>query len=348
MKSNDTPVGIIGAGSFGMAVASLISQNRKVLIYTRTQDLGDAIHQGKLYRDWELHPNMMATNSLQEVAERCYLIFPIIPSSSFRALMKELSPFLRPDHILIHGIKGLEVQLPEGKTLEEMEHLTRDQVKTMTEIIQEESVVKRIGCIAGPNLSKEIKAGYPAATVVASRFEEVINEGIDVLRTENFRVHSNRDLLGIELCGVLKNIMAIGSGMVTGLGFGENTRSMLIARGLAEMALFGKKLGATPHAFLGLAGVGDLVATCNSPLSRNYSVGKRLAEGESLHAILGSMTEVAEGIKTVQIATKLANHYRMPALITKKLYQILFEDKTVEQGMQELMNISFTEDVEFL
>ena len=142
--------------------------------------------------------------------------------------------------------------------------------------------------------------------------------------------------------------MAIASGMVTGLGYGENTRAMLIARGLAEMALFGQKLGATPNAFLGLAGVGDLVATCNSPLSRNYTVGRRLAEGESLHAILGTMNEVAEGIKTVQIATKLANHYRMPALITKKLHQVLFEEKSVAQGMQELMNISFTEDVEFL
>lgn len=348
MKSENYPVGVIGAGSFGMAVANLLCQNRKVLIYTRSDSLGNALRQGTLYKEWELHPNMEATNSLKEIAERCYLIFPVIPSANFRALMREFSPFLRPDHILIHGIKGLEVSLPKGKTIAEMPILTRNQVKTMSEVIQEESIVKRIGCIAGPNLSKEIKAGHPSATVIASRFEEVLETGIEVLRSDNFRVHSSADLLGIELCGVLKNIMAIASGMVSGLGFGENTRAMLIARGLAEMALFGKKIGATPQAFLGLAGVGDLVATCNSPLSRNYTVGKRLAEGESLSAIISSMNEVAEGVKTVQIANKLAGHYRMPAFITQKLYQVLFEEKPVIQGMQELMNISFTEDVEFI
>lgn len=348
MRKEQETVAVIGAGSFGMAIASILAENRKVLIYSRGEELSNAIATKTPYRTWNLHENIMATNSLQEVAEKCFLIFPIVPSANFRSMMREFAPFLRPDHIMIHGTKGLDVQLAEGETLASITKLDKSRVKTMTEVIQEESVVRRVGCIAGPNLSKEIQAGFPSATVVASRFDEVINEGISALRTSRFRVHSNYDLIGVELCGVLKNIMAIAAGMVSGLGYGDNTRAMLIARGMAEMALFGKKMGATPHSFLGLAGIGDLIATCCSPLSRNFTVGSRLAKGETLTDILASMNEVAEGVKTIQIASKIAENYRLPAPITRALYRGLFGNLPPQKGIELLMEYPFTEDVEFL
>lgn len=341
-------VGVVGAGSFGMAIAHLLTENKKVLIYSRNDKLANAIAKGEKYNNWDIHPNIQATSSLKEVAERCFLIFPVVPSSGFRQVMRDFAPFLRPDHILIHCTKGLDVLLAEGETLETIKELRKEQIQTMSEVIKEESIVRRIGCISGPNLAREIALGFPAATVVASRFDEVIKEGVNALRSSRFRVHGNHDLIGIELCGVLKNIMAIAAGIVDGLGYGDNTKAMLIARGMAEMATLGKAMGANPRAFLGMAGVGDLVATCNSPLSRNHTVGSRLAKGEKLREIVASMTEVAEGVKTTLIAKKLADCYHIPAPITRAIYKGLFEDLDVKRGMDILMNYPFTEDVEFI
>lgn len=340
-------VGVIGGGSFGTAIANILAQNRKVLMYTRNDELAKALKDKQLYRGWNMSDNIHATNSLQEVAEKCFLIFPIIPSSNFRQMMRDFAPFLRPDHILIHGTKGLEVELAPGTTLENTPKLSRKQIKTMSEVIEEESVVKRIGCISGPNLSKEIQRGDPAATVIASRFDEVMREGISALKTSSFRVHKNKDLIGVELAGVLKNIMAIAAGIASGLGYGENTRAMIIARGMAEIAIFGKRLGATPKTFSGIAGIGDLVATCCSPTSRNYTVGTQLAKGENLTQILSGMSEVAEGIKTIQIAKRYADFYRMEVPITRQLHKILFEGLSVAEAMKFLMEIDFEEDIEF-
>ena len=165
--------------------------------------------------------------------------------------------------------KGLDVQLPEGETLESMRYLDRTMVKTMSEVIQEESVVVRVGCLAGPNLSRELAERQPGATVIASPFQEVINTGKKLLRNERFQVYENNDLVGVELAGVLKNIIAIAAGALSGLGYGENARGLLVSRGAVEMVYLGRALGGNTKAFLGVAGIGDLVATCNSPSSRN-------------------------------------------------------------------------------
>ncbi len=178
--------------------------------------------------------------------------------------------------------------------------ISRSDVKTMSEVILEESVVVRVGCLAGPNLADELAQGQPSATVVASRFNEVILAGQKLLRTDRFQVYGSNDLIGIELSGALKNIIAIASGALTGLGLGENSRGFLISRGMVEMIYLGKVLGGNTQAFLGLAGIGDLVTTCSSQLSRNFTVGYRLAKGESLDSITESMEETAEGINTVK------------------------------------------------
>ena len=345
--SNET-IGVIGAGSFGTVIGNLLSENRKVLLYARRPKVAEELQRNRVYKGMSIKDGVMMTNSLEELAHTCELIFPIVPSENFREMIRQLAPFLNPAHKLIHGTKGLDVKIPEGETLSTIQSLSRDQVKTMSEVITEESVVMRVGAVAGPNLAGEIAEGHPAATVVASHFDEVTREVQTALRSSMFRVHGNHDLFGIELAGVLKNIMAIASGILHGLEYGDNTKALLITRGLAEMVHIGKALGANPKAFLGLAGIGDLVATCNSPRSRNFTVGYRLAKGEKLNEILEDMEEVAEGIKTVSVVKAMANYYKFTAPITLTLYKSLFEEMDVRHGMRLLMEFPFTEDVEFL
>ena len=345
--STDT-VGVIGAGSFGTAVANLLAQNKRVLLYARRPEVARDLNKNRSYKGRKLNQDIELTHDLEEVAKRCELIFPIVPSENFRGMLKDLAPFLYPNHMLIHGTKGLAVSLAEGETLSSIERLDKSQVNTMSELIREETVVRRIGCMAGPNIAYEIDAGEPAATVIASRFDEVIREGQMALRSPMFRVHGNHDLIGIELAGVLKNIMAIVAGIINGLGYGANTRGLFVTRGLAEVVHIGTGLGADPKAFFGLAGIGDLVTTATSPLSRNFIVGQRLAAGEKVEEIISSMDEVAEGIKTVKIIRALAQNHKIAAPITLALYKTLFEGMDIAKAVRLLMEFPFREDVEFL
>ncbi|MCU0420326.1 MAG: NAD(P)-dependent glycerol-3-phosphate dehydrogenase [Cyclobacteriaceae bacterium] len=346
--SSEKPAGVIGAGSFGTAIANIIALNRPVLLYARDAQAVERINRTRENRGQQLHDHVTATNSLEQLAQQCYVIFPMVPSQHFRAMMKKLSPHLHPYHILIHGTKGFDIQLPEGETLHSVATLSRARVKTMSEVIREESVVVRIGCLAGPNLARELAQRQPGATVVASHFKEVIQTGKRLLRNDRFQVYENADIVGVEIAGVLKNIIAIASGALSGLGYGENAKGLLISRGAVEMVYLGRALGGDTRAFLGVAGIGDLVTTCNSPMSRNFSVGYRLAKGESLAQILASMEEVAEGINTVQIAKKCADHYKVRALVTDRLYKVLFEGMTVEEALDFLMRFPLSADIDFI
>lgn len=346
--SDDKPVGVIGAGNFGSAVANLLALQRKVLLYARDPKTIDHILKHRENRGHVMHPNVHPTSDLDEVADACDIIFPIVPSSHFRSMMQRLSNHLRPYHILIHGTKGFDLQLPPGTTINDVETLDRSQVKTMSEVILEESVVVRVGCLAGPNLSRELAEGHPAATVVASQFNEVIQMGKRLLRNDRFQVYGNNDLVGVELAGVLKNIIAIASGALSGMGYGENARGLLISRGVIEMIYLGRALGGDLRAFLGLAGIGDLVTTCNSSLSRNFQVGFKLAQGIPLPDILAGMDEIAEGVDTVRIVKKCADYYRVRAPITSILYKVLFENMTVNDALQYLMRYPLDVDIDFL
>jgi len=262
-------------------------------------------------------------------------------------MMRILSPYLHPYHILIHGTKGLDVSMT-NEELTDKRKFNPSKIKTMSEVMTDESVIVRVGCLAGPNLAKELAANLPAATVVASHFQEVIHEGQNLLRSDRFRVYGNNDLTGIELAGVLKNIIAIASGALSGLGLGENARALLISRGMVEMIHLGKGLGGNVQAFIGLAGIGDLIATCASNLSRNFTVGYRLAQGETLEEILKNMEEVAEGVNTVKIMKYLADYHKIRAPITSTLFQILFENLKVEEGVESLMRFPLHVDIDFL
>jgi glycerol-3-phosphate dehydrogenase (NAD(P)+) len=348
LSEKDKPVGVIGAGNFGSVIANLLAQRRKVLLYARNKDVVTHILETKENRGYRMHDNVVPVHDFSMIAEECDVIFPIVPSAHFRSMMKELSSYLHPYHLLIHGTKGFDVTLPPGETIDSIKQLNRSMVKTMSEVIKEESVVARIGCLAGPNLARELAEGHPAATVIASPFNEVINIGKRLLRNDHFQVYGNNDLVGVELAGVLKNVIAIASGALSGMGYGENAKGLLISRGMVEMVYLGRALGGNTKAFLGIAGIGDLATTCNSSLSRNFNVGYRLAQGEKLSDITTSMDEIAEGINTVQIAKKCADYYKVRAPITSALYQVLFENMTVQKALRYLMRYPLNVDIDFL
>lgn len=343
----DKPVGVIGAGSFGSAIANILAKNTDVYLYARTRDIAEKIKSTKMLHGKALAPNITPTSDLRLVSESCDVLFPIVPSEKFPALVDDLSHYLKPYHILIHGTKGIIIS---KKDWEKKDHakITKDDVYTMSRLIKERTLAVRIGCLAGPNLAKELADQQPAATVVASHFDEVILEGQRLLRNDLFQVYGSKNMLGIELTGVLKNIIAIAAGALNGMGYGENARSLLISRGLIEMIYIGHMLGANTQAFLGLAGVGDLVATCSSKLSRNFTVGERLGKGELLPDILASMDETAEGINTIKIIVRLMKDYHMRAPITESLHKVISGDMTIDEALRFLMKSPFNIDFDFL
>lgn len=349
MTSPFNPVGVLGAGSFGTAIANLLAYNSDVLFFSRKAETVAAINAQREHLGVKISDRITATNDLEEMARRCTLILPVVPSNSFRSMIRALAPYLRPHHIIIHGTKGLDLNGLEEEDLEKPGVVvTRAHVRTMSEVILEESSVVRVGCLSGPNLAAEIVAGQPAATLVGSRFREVIQAGQISLNSSKFHVFGSYDILGAELAGALKNIVALGSGIIGGLGLGRNIQGLLIARGLAEMVYFGKSLGAESHAFIGVAGIGDLVATATSTNSRNYTFGTRLAKGETTEQIRQKMPELAEGVRTLRIAHQLARHYKLHVPITTMLHAVVFEHYPIEKALQYLMTYPYAVDVDFL
>jgi glycerol-3-phosphate dehydrogenase (NAD(P)+) len=349
MASKTQVVGVIGAGSFGSAIGNLLSHNTDVLLYSRQQDLVDEINETHRHPnlDVDISPKVTATTDLEQIADRCTLIFPIVPSANFRQMMKDLSPFLHPYHILIHGTKGLDLRKITEEDLEKG-RIKPDSVITMSEVIREESVVVRVGCLSGPNLASEIFEGQPTATVIGSKFDEVIELGKSMLSSRRFQVFGTYEIKGAELAGALKNIIAIGSGILTGLGMGKNIQSLLITRGLMEMIYFGKALGSSPKPFVGTAGIGDLVCTATSPRSRNFTFGYRLGQGEKPDDILNSMPEVAEGVRTLRIAKYLADNLKLHVPITQMLYRAVYQGYDISEAIDYLMRYPYYVDVDFM
>ena len=338
-------VGVIGAGSFGTAISNLLAVNARVLLYSRNPEIVEQINHTHRHFDQNLSPRIRATGDLEELARTCNLLFPIVPSANFREMMRELSPFLRPYHLLIHGTKGFDIRRKPYER--EEDPLTSENVCTMSEIIRQESVVMRIGCLSGPNLAREIMAGQPTATVIASRFDEVIEQGKKVLSSRSFQVLHSHEIVGAELAGALKNVVAVGSGILAGLGMGKNIQGILITQGLMEMIRFGSVMGAAPKAFLGTAGIGDLIATATSTQSRNFSYGLRMGRGEPIEAINASITEVAEGVRTILIAKQLADHYQLDVPITQTLYRIIYEGADIFEAIESLIRFPGEADVDF-
>ncbi|AMQ54934.1 glycerol 3-phosphate dehydrogenase [Algoriphagus sanaruensis] len=347
-SSKQKLIGVVGAGSFGVAIANMLAEKNEVMLYARKEEVIEEINQEHSASGRPLHESIRGTFSAEELCQSCEVLFFMIPSSAFLEVVRKFAPYLYPYHLIIHGTKGLAINLPEGKTLESVQSLKRSQILTMSEVILQETVAVRVGCLAGPNISKELSLGQPAATVVASRYNEVILEGQKLLRSERFQVYGNSDIIGVELSGVLKNIIAIAAGALAGLGLGENAKGLLISRGMVEMVHLSKALGGSVQSVIGLAGVGDLVTTCNSVDSRNFTVGYRLAKGETLDQILETMEEVAEGVNTIRVINAFLKTAGIRAPITENLHRVLFEDLSIEESLQFLMKYPFSVDVDFV
>uniref|UniRef100_UPI0025B84FC0 NAD(P)H-dependent glycerol-3-phosphate dehydrogenase n=1 Tax=Cecembia sp. TaxID=1898110 RepID=UPI0025B84FC0 len=262
-SSKEKSIGVVGMGSFGTAIANILAEKSKVIAFARRAEVVDEINHMHQVNGVAIDPGIKGTQDPEFLCNNCNTIFFMVPSAAFQEVIRSFSPYLYPYHLVIHGTKGLCLNLPDGKTLEEVKKIKRENILTMSEVILKETVAVRVGCLAGPNLAKELYSGQPAATVVASKYNEVILEGQRLLRTDKFQVYGNSDIVGVELSGVLKNIIAIAAGALAGLGLGENAKGLLISRGMVELVYLGNALGGSLKSFIGLAGIGDLVTTCN-------------------------------------------------------------------------------------
>jgi glycerol-3-phosphate dehydrogenase (NAD(P)+) len=347
-SSKRKKIGVVGVGSFGTAIANMLADKNEVMVYARKEEVVEQINTTHVVLGKQLNPAIRATRDPSVLCQGCDILFFMVPSSGFLEVVRNFAPFLYPYHVIIHGTKGLALNLANGESLQTVQRIKRSQVLTMSEVILQETVAVRVGCLAGPNIAKELILGQPAATVIASKYNEVILEGQRLLRSERFQVYGNSDIIGVELSGVLKNIIAIASGALAGLGLGENAKGLLISRGMVEMVHLSKALGGSVQSVMGLAGVGDLVTTCNSVDSRNFTVGFRLAKGESLDQILATMDEVAEGVNTVRIVDAFIKTAGIRAPITENLNRVLFEDLSIAEALQALMKYPFSVDVDFV
>lgn len=340
-------VGIIGAGSFGITLIKILSRNVDVIVYTRKQENVDAINTDHFYHGQTISERARATNDIAEITTACELLFAVVPSSAFRNMMKDFCPYLKPSHIIIHGTKGLDASLISKEDWNTLNFCKKD-ICTMSEVIRQESNVVRVGCISGPNLSKEILSGQPAATVIASEFDEVIHLGQTVLASKKFFAFGSHDMKAAEIAGSFKNIIAVASGILSGIGMGKNMQSLLITRGLREMIYFGMAMGTSGAAYMGVAGIGDLIATATSEDSRNYNFGIRFSHGESYDHILSTSTEVVEGVRTLKIINQLAKNEKLDLPIVTVLHKVIFEGFDMMRGLDFLMNDAYQIDVDYL
>lgn len=340
-------VTVIGAGSFGIAISKLLAHNVDVLVACRSEETLLKINRDHFIFNTKLDHRIQATTSLEEALKYSKLIFPIVPSDDFGDMIRKAAPLLSPAHILIHGTKGFVLT---GITENDLDTkgVKKEQVLTMSELIRKYTSVLRIGCLSGPNLAKEILDEQPTATVIASEFDEVIELGIQVLSSNKFFVFGSNDLKGAQIAGTLKNIIAIGSGILDGMGMGKNIQAILITRGLAEIIHFGQNMGTTSSAFLGTAGIGDLIATATSSDSRNYQFGKRIAKGEDVHTVLKTSDELAEGVRTLRIVYHLMQSYKMRSPIIEILYKVVYEKMNILDGINFLMRFPYKKDVDFI
>ncbi len=266
--SRDLDVLVLGGGAFGTSLANmLVGLGRRAILWVRRDDQADEInneHTNRRYLDaFELDAKLEATTDLENATRRAGVILVVVPSKAFRATAQALGAFVQGDQILVHATKGIEIGT----------------FKRMSEILREETCALKVGVLSGPNLARELMANQPAGALIASRYDGAVAAVQKLFAGGMLRTYGGHDVVGTEVGGSFKNLIALAAGVADGLGFGDNTKALLVTRGLSEMARFGVAMGADVFTFGGLAGIGDLMATCASPLSRNHQVGERLGRG---------------------------------------------------------------------
>lgn len=329
-------ISVIGGGSFGTVIANITAENGyDVNFWMRSESQASDLnkfHENPHYLPgYMLSDRIKATHDMALAVQDSSLIFVAVPSTSFRQVVRDMVPHLSTDSVLVSTTKGIET----------------GSFDLMSQILNQEAPKAKVGVLSGPNLAKEIANKNLTGTVIASADEEVRELVKNALKSKFFRVYANNDMFGVELGGSLKNIYAIIAGVAAALGMGHNTNSMLVTRALTEMARFGKELGADPMTFLGLAGVGDLVVTCSTPLSRNYRIGLALGKGVPLQKAIEELGQVAEGLNTVKLVKQKADELGVYMPLANALYKIIYEDDSLENIISSLMLSEQALDVEF-
>jgi glycerol-3-phosphate dehydrogenase (NAD(P)+) len=321
-------VAVIGAGNWGTALANLLAKKgHDVLIWSFEPDVALAInhdHQNPRYlRGIALDPGLRATGDLDEAVQGAGWIVSVSPAQFVRKVLLQAAPVMQSGAVIVSASKGIEIA-----TLESMDV-----------VISEATPVNLAApaFLSGPSFALEVARELPTAVTVASRDPESANRTQQLFQAPYFRVYTSSDVVGVELGGALKNVIAVAAGMVAGLGLGHNTMAALITRGLAEIARLGVALGADPLTFMGLAGMGDLILTCTGDLSRNRTVGFELGKGRSLEEILGSMDMVAEGVSTSRAAHALAQKQGIEMPIVAQVHAVLFENVPARDAVEALM-----------
>ena len=329
-------VSVIGGGSFGTVIANITAENGHDVGFwmrseSQAQELNRLRENTQYLPDYRLNERIHATSDMADAVKDSRLIFVAVPSSSFRQVVSDMVPHIPQDAILVSTTKGIEA----------------GSFAMMSQILNQEAPRARVGVLSGPNLALEIAKKDLAGTVIASPDEDVREIVKSALKSKYFRVYANNDMFGVELGGSLKNIYAIIAGIAAALGMGHNTNSMLVTRALTEMARFGKELGADPMTFLGLAGVGDLVVTCSTPLSRNYRIGLALGKGTPVEEAVAELGQVAEGVNTVKLVQGKAQELGVYMPLANGLYKIIYENDSLDNIISSLMLSEQALDVEF-
>ena len=335
--SQQQSVAVLGGGSFGTVIANIMAQNgHKVCLWLRNDERARAINADRENKEYlpgyRLHERLYASNDLAGAVAAAEVIFVAVPSGSFREVSRQIARCSTPSALIVSLTKGIEA----------------GSFDLMSEILAQELPDNPRAVLSGPNLAREIAQGQITGSVIASPSVATNKRVHDLLHSGHFLVYSSHDMYGVELGGALKNVYAILAGLGAAREFGENTVGMLLTRALAEMSRFAVHLGANPLTFLGLAGVGDLIVTCSSPLSRNYRVGYALGHGDELEQVLAGMDQVAEGINTLALLKTEADRRCIHMPLVNGLYGILHEARPVAEVFDDLMSTEQDQDVEFV
>lgn len=319
---------MVGAGAWGTALAALLAQKgHAVVLWSYERKVAESINEraANPYLDGvTLPPGVKAETDLEAAVKGAQVVLSATPSQFVRGVMERAASSLSPDALLVSASKGVEMG-----SLERMDEVLASIVPA--------PLMRRFCVLSGPSFAREVAAGAPTAVVIASRDVEAAVRARELFQTPSFRIYTTTDVVGVELGGALKNVVALAAGVTAGLDFGQNAMAALITRGLAEITRLGVAAGAERATFYGLAGLGDLVLTCTGSLSRNRTVGYRLGKGESLDAILADMTAVAEGLKTTEAVHELARRYDVEMPITEQVYAIVHEGRSPAEAVRALM-----------
>ena len=329
-------IAVLGGGSWGTVLANLAAINgNKVTLWMRDEANVESINTNSLNTkylpDYLLDRQLVATSNIEDIESSLLVLF-CVPSSSFREVLLKSIKYVNPEALLISATKGIE---EKGFLL-------------MSQILENEIKSHDIGVISGPNLALEISQNQLTGTVIASKSKKLREECIKIFASDSFRIYTNSDPYGVELGGALKNIYAIACGIADGLQSGENTVGMIMTRGLAEMSRFAVNQGADPMTFLGLSGVGDLITTCASPLSRNHAFGKLIGKGYQVDEAQKEIGQTTEGLKTLKVVWNKSKEEGVDMPIVNSLYKIIYENEPLEGSIEKVLGTDQPKDVEFL